>query len=197
MNKKIDLRGVLIRKEKPGDYREVEKMIRSAFWNVYKPGCDEHYLTKILRTHEDFLPDLTRIAVCDNKIVGAIFYAKSQIACLNGKHSVITFGPLGVHPNYQRQGIGELLIRETVELAKKSGFKAIIIYGEPDYYPRFGFRRCKEFEIAQPDGTYLDAMMAYELEPGFLKDKKGLFEVSAVYLNIKQEEVQNYDRQFQ
>ena len=171
-------------------------MIRQSFWNVYKPKCDEHYLTHILRVHEDYLPELTRIAIYQGQIVGAIFYAKSHIVTKEARHDVITFGPLAVHPEFQRQGIGAILMRETIHLAKKLGYKAIIIYGEPNYYPKYGFKRAKDFEITQPDGTYLDALMACELEDGYLQDKKGYFLVSEVYLNIEAEDVEKYDRQF-
>jgi len=196
LTNRFSLEDITIRRETKKDYLLVEKMIREAFWNVYKPKCDEHYLTHLLRTHEDYLPELTRIALYQGQVVGAIFYAKSQIVTKETRHDVITFGPLAVHPEFQRQGIGTILMRETIHLAKKLGYKAIIIYGEPNYYPKHGFKRAKDFEITQLDGTYLDALMTYELEDGYLQDKKGYFLVSEVYLNIEAEDVEIYDRQF-
>ncbi len=196
MNNLFDLKQVSIRKEEIKDYVICEAMIRRAFWDLYKPGADEHYLTKQLRLHDDYIPELTRLAVYKNKIVGAIYYAKSKIVSAQKIHEVITFGPLAVDPDFQKQGIGALLIRETLKEAKRLGYSAIIIYGEPNYYPRLGFRRCQEFTITTPEGTYLDALMAYELQPGYLKDKNGAFVVSEVYTNIKKEDVEAYDLLF-
>lgn len=194
---KLSSQDIVIRGEKKKDYFLVEKMIREAFWNVYNPKCDEHYLTHILRLHEDFLPELTRIALYQGRIVGAIFYAKSQIINQDVKHDVITFGPLAVHPDFQRRGIGAMLMRETIQLAKRAGYKAIIIYGEPNYYPHFGFKRAKDFAITQPDGTYLEALMAYELEDGFLQNRSGYFALSPAYLNVDTKDVDKYDQKFQ
>lgn len=194
---KFTSQDITIRDEKENDFFLVEKMIRQAFWNVYKPECDEHYLTHILRLHGDYIPELTRVAVFQGEIVGAIFYAKSKLICKDRTYEVITFGPLGVDPRFQRQGIGAMLMRETIEAAKNLGYKAIIIYGEPDYYPRFGFQRAEAYNITQPARTYLDALMVYELEDEFLQNKEGNFEISRVYLNFNKPDVEKFDRQFQ
>lgn len=196
MNNKIDLSKIIIRNETKDDYFESEKMIRRAFWNVYKPGADEHYLTRQLRNHADYIPELTRLAVYEDKIIGAIYYAKSKIVNGDKVHDVITFGPLAVDPEFQKMGIGALLIRMTILEAANLGHKAIVIYGEPHYYPRLGFVQCQNYDIKTPDGTYLDALMAFELEENYLIDKPGIFIVSDVYFDIKNEDLEAYDLAF-
>lgn len=197
MNRTFNLAKVVLCGETSNDYYVVEKMIRAAFWNLYKPGCDEHYLTMRLRSHPDYLPDLTRIAVYEGQIVGAIFYAKSKVITSDGEKPVITFGPLAVAPEYQKKGIGGLLLKETLSLAKNVGYDAVIIYGEPNYYPRFGFQRCEKYEITTPDGKYLDALMVYELKKDALKDVRGIFQASDVFFDINQDDVAKYDELFQ
>lgn len=196
MNKPFYLANVVLRGELPEEYHAVETMIRAAFWDLYKPGCDEHYLTMRLRKHPDYLPLLTRIAVYEGQIIGAIFYAKSKIVMPSGDRPVITFGPLAVAPNFQRKGVGALLLKETLNLAKEIGYDAVIIYGEPDYYPRLGFERCQKYDITTPEGKYLDALMAYELKKGVLKNAKGYFAASDVFFNIDANEVTKYDQVF-
>lgn len=196
MNKPFNLANVVLRGELPEEYHAVEAMIRAAFWDLYKPGCDEHYLTMRLRKHPDYLPQLTRIAVYDGQIIGAIFYAKSKIVMPSGERPVITFGPLAVAPNFQRKGVGALLLKETLNLAKESGYDAVIIYGEPDYYPRLGFERCQKYDITTPEGKFLDALMAYELKKNSLANAKGYFAASEVFFDIDASKVADFDKEF-
>ena len=100
-----------IRPEVERDYPETEELTRDAFWNLYVPGCDEHYLVHAMRSHPDFIGDLDCVAVVGGRIVGSILYTKSCMVNENGdKIETATFGPLCVHPEYQRQGIGSRLI---------------------------------------------------------------------------------------
>lgn len=196
MTNNIDKSKIIVRNETKDDYFAAEKMIRRAFWDVYKPGADEHYLTRQLRNHPDYIPELTRLAIYEDKIIGAIYYAKSKIVNGEKVYDVITFGPLAVDPDFQKMGIGALLIRMTILEATDLGHKAIIIYGEPHYYPHLGFKPCQIYDIKTPDGTYLDALMAYELEDNYLIDKAGIFMASDVYFDIKSEDLEAYDLAF-
>ena len=118
---------ITIRPEKEYDYRIVEELTREAFWNLYFPGCVEHYLAHILRNHPDFIAEMDYVAEVDNKVVGNIMYTKSYVTDEdNHKIETITFGPLSVLPEYQKKGIGSSLIQYTKEIAVKNNSKAII-----------------------------------------------------------------------
>ena len=94
----MDFRELIIRKETPADYYDTEHMVMRAFWNIHDPGCNEHLLVHKLRTAEEYLPELSRVAELDGQIVGAIFYSKAKIVDGENVHEILTFGPLAVEP---------------------------------------------------------------------------------------------------
>ena len=134
---------VTIRNEAACDYTEVESLTRNAFWNVYVPGCFEHYLAHILRDHKDFIPELDLVAeTTDGKIVGNVMYTKSRLVNQhNTALSVLTFGPLSVHPDYQRMGISKQLLEFSFDKAIQSGYPVIVIFGNPGNYVSRGNAR--------------------------------------------------------
>lgn len=155
---------IIIRPETRADYHQTEHMVMRAFWNIHGPGCNEHLLVRIIRSSPDFLPALSRVAELDGRIVGAIYYTRARVVDGDTVHDVVTFGPLAVEPTLQNVGIGRLLLEETLPLARASGYPGVIIYGEPAYYPKRGFRTCDHFGITTPDGQNFDALMAYPLD---------------------------------
>ena len=165
--------GITIRHEKEEDYFEVENMTREAFWDLYKPGCDEHLLVRQLRKSKAFLPELDYVAVDDETIVGNIMYTKAIIESESGQATVLCMGPLTVLPSQQRKGIGSSLLRHTVEIAKEIGYPAIVIFGSPAYYHRFGFRDAKEYRIQTSDGNNFDAFMVLDLSDNGLTTMSG------------------------
>lgn len=187
---------LIIRKETEADYPKTERMTQLAFWNKHHQGCDEHYLVHKMRKEAVYLPELSRIAVKDNEIIGAIFYAKAYVQDGDTIHEVVTFGPLCVAPDWQGAGVGELLLRETMPLVGEAGYPAIIMYGEPDYYPRIGFQTCDHFGITTPDGQNWDSFMGIETIPGRIKDIKGKFYEPAVYDDLPEEEVDELTMKF-
>jgi predicted N-acetyltransferase YhbS len=191
--KKVD---IIIRHEEPADYREVEELTRNAFWDENVPGCDEHYLVHTMRTAEAFVPELDFVAVQDGKIVGNIMFVRSQV--LDAKaivHPVLTFGPLYVDPERQNQGIGAMLVRHSLPIAKNMGFKAVITYGDPDYYCRFGFRPGREFGIYTSEHTYSPALIVLELQEGALKGITGAFEEGKCY-HLDEQKASAFDAGF-
>jgi len=99
----MNVMDILIRNETENDYRAVEEITREAFWNLYFPGCHEHYLVHIMRDHADFLKELDFVAECDGKIVGNIMYTKAWLVDETGKEmDIVSFGPISVLPEYQR-----------------------------------------------------------------------------------------------
>jgi predicted N-acetyltransferase YhbS len=167
---------ILIRREQPEDYSAVERLTREAFWNLNVPGCDEHYLAHTLRSHPDFLPELDFVAVIDDIVAGNIMFARSVVADNAGNnHPVLTFGPLSVLPAFQKQGIGASLVRHSCDKARALGHPAVLIYGDPAYYSRIGFRPAENFGIATGEGSFHPALQALELLPGVLSALRGRF----------------------
>jgi predicted N-acetyltransferase YhbS len=194
--KRLKKEDILIREENPEDHHQVEAMTQRAFWNKHHLGCDEHYLVHRIRQHGDYIPELSRIAEVDGTIVGAIFYTKSMVKDEKSKYEMLTFGPLCVDPAWQGMGIGEALLTETAQLAKEKGHRGIIIFGEPDYYPRLGFKTCDHYGITTKDGKNFDAFMALELSKDSLKNISGKFFESPVFEELPKEKVEAYTALF-
>ncbi len=173
---------ILLRLETPDDTRAVEALTREAFWNLHGPGCDEHYLAHSLRQADDFIPALDFVAEINGAIAGNIMYAKSKIALdKGGELPVITFGPVAVLPQYQRKGVGRKLIAHTLALAAQMGYPAVLIYGDPAYYGRLGFRPAEDFGIGSEHDEYCAALQAIELRPDALQNAAGRFLESPAY----------------
>jgi predicted N-acetyltransferase YhbS len=173
---------IKIRLEKEKDHQEVENMTREAFWDLHQPGCDEHLLAHKLRTAEAFIPELDFVAELDHQVVGNIMYSRAKV--IDGKgseHEVLTFGPLSVLPSHQRLGVGSALVKHTLKLAEEMGFKAIIIFGHPEYYHRFGFANAERFHITTSDGANFEPFMALELYEGALRGIEGRLYLDDVF----------------
>ncbi len=187
---------ITVRKEEEKDYRLVEEITREAFWNLQVPGCTEHYIVHKIRNTEDGIEDLNYVAEVDGNVVGSIFYTKSSIVNIFGNiENVVTFGPVSVHPDYQKIGVGSMLIRHTIEIVRSLGYKAIVIYGDPRYYYRFGFRSSEIYEISAADGKYATCLLALSLVDNSLKDVEGCFEESKVF-EIDDFEFSEFDKTF-
>ncbi|MCL2116435.1 MAG: N-acetyltransferase [Methanobrevibacter sp.] len=186
---------IILRIEEEHDYGIVEELTREAFWNVHCPGCDEHLLIHNLRNKKEFIKNLDFVAIYNNKIVGNIVYCKTKIIGSTKEYAVLTFGPLSVIPKYQNNGIGSKLINHTVKLAKEMGYKSIIIYGDLEYYKRFGFRHSKEYEITNKDKKYPAPLLVKELYPNALNGIKGVFDEGKNY-EINENELIKFEKGF-
>lgn len=138
-----------IRPEREEDCQAAENLTREAFWNVYRPGCAEHYVLHELRGSADFIPQLDFVAQrADGSLVGSIVYSMGTLTADDGESVRLPgFGPVGVLPEYQRRGVGSALIEYSLERAKRMGFKAVLITGSPEYYRRFGFESCSDYGV--------------------------------------------------
>ena len=155
----------VIRRETEADYRQVEHLTREAFWNVHLPGCDEHYLAHVLRRHPDFIAELDYVADFENRPIGSIMYTKSAVVAEDeSRIDTITFGPLSVLPEFQRMGVGSALVKHTIDLARSSREKAIIILGHPHNYCKYGFQNSQDFLISDAAGRYPYGQLVLELE---------------------------------
>ena len=193
---------IIIRRETPADHYAVEEITRDAFWQFWEENedrkiCDEHLLVHKLRSVEALVQELNCVAEIDGKIAGHIIYTKSRIESDDGKtHETLTFGPLTVAPEYQSQGIGKKLMQYTFEEARKLGYRAVLIFGIPDYYPRVGFKRAMELGIAPPDGEGFDAFLVYTLYEGALDGITGKYYIDDIYRQMTQEEALEFDKRF-
>ncbi len=187
----------ILRLEEPADYAEVENLVREAFWNVYQPGCDEHYLMHIMRGSAGYLPDMHFLAVHEGRILANIAYTRSRVVSEPGTEwPVVTFGPVSVLPEFQKIGLGSLLIRHTLTLAQKKGEQAVIIFGNPAYYQRFGFKPSSSYGITLPDGSSFDAFQTLELQPGSMVGVKGTFHEDEIFSQLDPEKVAAFDAAF-
>jgi predicted N-acetyltransferase YhbS len=185
-----------IRKEQPADYRAVEEITRMAFWNVHVPGCNEHYLVHIMRDHKDFIRELDFVLEINNEIIGNIMYTRSWLIHETGiALDSLTFGPVSIAPKYQRQGYGSLLINLSIKKAAERGEDAIVIYGNPGDYVKFGFKSCRKYRITNENNEYPTAMLVKELKEAVLGNKKWIYKESDVY-NIDDREAERFDQQF-
>ncbi|QTL97530.1 GNAT family N-acetyltransferase [Iocasia frigidifontis] len=190
------MENILIRLETQEDYSETENMIREAFWDVYKPGCDEHLVLHKLRQVSAFVEELDLVACDNNKIVGNIVYSKAKIMNnQNQEFTVLCMGPLGVLPSYQGRGIGSLLIKQSISKAKLLGYKAVVIFGDPNYYRRFGFENAEKYNIQTAQGENFDAFMVLELYDDSLNGIQGKFFDDPVF-RIQSEELELFEKEF-
>ncbi|MDR0916660.1 MAG: N-acetyltransferase [Oscillospiraceae bacterium] len=189
---------ITLRREEPRDYRTVEELTRDAFWNGGTPQPNnEHLLAHKLRTAASFVPELDYVAEIGGVIVGNILYTKSKIVTDAGTIvETLTFGPLSVLPQYQNLGIGKALVAHTTAEATRLGYRAIVIFGHPDYYPRLGFRRASEFGITTSAGKSFDAHMALPLYDGALDGVSGRFYEDSVFEEMTDEEFAAFDSTF-
>jgi putative acetyltransferase len=187
---------LIIRNEKEKDYRDVEQLIREAFWNLYVPGCNEHFVLHNLRNSNDFIPELDFVAEKEGQIVGQIAYSRGIIEYKNGKKTeIISFGPVSVLPAFQKRGVGSALIIHTINLARDMGYPAICIYGDPRYYSRFGFRCAERYDIKTADDKFAIALLALELKQFGLNNVPGRFIESTAFA-VDENEFTQYDAAF-
>jgi len=180
-----------IRQERPSPDEQyaVEELTREAFWDGnwdMKPSiCNTHLLVHKLRQCPSYMPELNFIAEIDGKLVGHIIYTKGKIVNDGGNaHEMLTFGPLSILPAYQNKGIGKALMHYTFTVAKELGYRAVFVFGHPDYYPRVGFRRAAEFGVSTSSGANFDPFMVYPLYDGALDSIHGRFYIDPVYDEI-------------
>lgn len=173
-----------IRNEEKKDYKIVEEITRKAFYNVYMPGCYEHYLVHIMRDHEDFIPELDFVLEYNGQVIGNIMYTKARLVDENkNEKQILTFGPVSIDPTYQRKGFGKELIEYSFSKAITLGYDTIVIFGSPMNYVSRGFKSCKKFNVCVGEGKFPAAMMVKELVPNTLDGRKWVYLDSSV-MNI-------------
>lgn len=190
-----------IRQEESKDFFIVENLVREAFWNVYQPGCDEHFIVNQYRDNPDFIKELSLVLELDNKIIGYIMFSKAQIDCDNGtKLDVVTFGPLAIHPDFQRKGFGKILVDYSLEKAKDLGYTCVFICGNGEFYGKSGFVPATTKGIRYADDPEGEALyfLCKELKENFLKDVYGIYHDPKGYFipHEKPEAFEKYESTF-
>jgi len=182
-----------IRNEEATDYERVEAITRKAFWNLYVPGCVEHYLVHVMRSHQDFVPELDLVIEADEQIIGNIMYTKTRLIDEAGEEKgILTFGPVCILPEYQRKGYGKRLMEYSFEQAAALGYDVIVIFGNPNNYVSRGFKSCKKYNVCLENGTYPAAMMVKELKPDVLDGRKWVYYQSPAF-EIDEQEAERFD----
>ncbi len=205
---------ISIRLEKKEDYRAVENLVREAFWNVYRPGCTEHYLIHVLRDDPDFIPELDyvmflsvqqndpvdhSVAEKDGRLIGQNVFVKAVIELDDGREiPVLTMGPIGILPELKRQGYGKMILDYTLEKATELGYGAVLFEGNIDFYGKSGFTYAKEFGIRyndMPSEADTSFFLCKELIPGYLAGVVGAYRTPKGYL-VEDADVEEYDKNF-
>lgn len=163
-----------IRLEQPKDYREVENLTREAFWNVYRPGCTEHYVLNQYRTNPDFIPELDLVMEEDGKIIGHVMFSKAELSLDDGtRKQSWTFGPISIHPDYKRKGYGLKLLNYALDKARELGVGFLCMEGNILFYRHAGFDLASKYGIhyhAEPKDAEVPYFLAQEIIPGWLEN---------------------------
>ena len=190
---------IIIRLEKKEEYREVENLVRESFWNVYRPGCLEHYVLNRLRTDEAFVPELDFVMEKDGKLIGQNMFMRAKILADDGRDiPIMTMGPIGIAPEFKRQGYGKILLDYSLEKAAELGAGALCFEGNIDFYGKSGFTFASEFGIRYhglPEGEDSSFFLCKELVPGYLDGITGEYATPEGYL-VDEQEAEGFDKQF-
>jgi len=168
----MDTNNITIRLENKEDYREVENLVRESFWNVYRPGCLEHYVLKSLRNDPDFVPELDFVMEKDGRIIGQNIFVRTVIKADDSRDiPIMTMGPICIAPELKRQGYGKILLDHSLEKAAEIGCGAVCFEGNILFYGKSGFTYASEYGIRYhglPEGEDASFFLCKELIPGHL-----------------------------
>ena len=195
----INTNSIMIRLEKKEEYREVEKMVRESFWNVYHPGCFEHYVLNQLRDDPAFVPELDFVMEQDGQLIGQNMFMRANIKADDGRTiSIMTMGPICITPEPKRKGYGKILLDYSLEKAKELGCGAVCFEGNIDFYGRSGFAPASTFGIRYhglPEGEDASFFLCKELIPGYLDGITGEYATPQGYF-VDESEVETFDKEF-
>lgn len=190
---------IVFRLERKEEYRQVEALVRESFWNVYRPGCVEHYLLHLLRGHSDFVPELDIVMLEDGKIIGQNVFVKTVIRADDGRNiPIMTMGPVCVANELKRQGYGKMLLDYSLVKAAEAGCGALCFEGNIDFYGKSGFSFAENFGIRYhglPEGADASFFLCRELIDGYLDGITGEYATPYAYL-IDETEAEAFDKSF-
>lgn len=189
----------IIRLERKEEYREVENLVRQSFWNVYRPGCLEHYVLNQLRNDAAFVSELDFVMEKDGELIGQNIFVKAEIKADDGRSiPIMTMGPICIAPKFKRQGYGKILLDYSLEKAAEMGAGAVCFEGNIDFYGKSGFQYARTFGIRYhglPDGVDDSFFVCKELKKGYLDGVTGEYATPSGYF-VDQAEADEFDKQF-
>lgn len=189
----------LIRLEKKEEQHTVENLVREAFWNVYRPGCLEHYVLHCLRTAPAFVPELNLVLEADGQIIGQNVFVRANIKADDGTNiPILAMGPICIAPAYQSKGYGKTLLDYSLEKAKNLGYGAVCLEGNIGFYGKSGFTFARKFGLRYhglPAGADDAFFLCKELRPGYLQGVTGEYASPAVYL-VDSDKAERFDKNF-
>lgn len=192
-------KNIIIRLEKESEQRTVENLIRESFWNVYKPGCAEHYLMHVLRDDPAFIKELNFVMEKDGCIIGQNIFMKTIIEADDGrKIDVLTMGPICIAPELKRKGYGKILLDYSIEKATEMGFGAVLFEGNIDFYGKSGFDYSSKFGIRYhdlPEDADSSFFLCRELKQGYLNGITGVYQTPKAYY-VEDSDVEEFDKNF-
>lgn len=190
---------LIIRLEQKDDYKNIETLVRNSFWNVYRPGCYEHFVLNQMRNSPDFVPELDFVMELGGKPIGQNVFIKAHINGDDGtKIPVAAMGPICIAPEYRRKGYGKILLDYSLQKAKKYGFKAVCIEGNVDFYGKSGFTFASDFNIRYhdlPNDADSKFFLCKELQNGYLDGVSGEYTPPSVYF-VDESQVEEFDKSF-
>lgn len=188
-----------IRLERSKEHRDVENLVREAFWNVYRPGCSEHYVIHMLRDDPAFVKELDFVMEQDGRLIGQNMFMKTVIQADDGRViPVLTMGPIGILPELKRQGYGKALLDYSLEKATELGFGAVLFEGNIDFYGKSGFDYASKFGIRYhdlPEDADASFFLCKELVPGYLDGVTGVYQTPQGYY-VDDADVDAFDKAF-
>ena len=188
-----------IRLERSEEHRDVETLVREAFWNVYRPGCSEHYVIHVLRDDPAFVKELDFVMEQDGRLIGQNMFMKTVIEADDGRVvPVLTMGPIGILPELKRQGYGKALLDYSLEKATELGFGAVLFEGNIDFYGKSGFDYADRFGIRYhdlPEDADASFFLCKELVPGYLDEVTGVYQTPQGYY-VDDADVDAFDKAF-
>ncbi len=189
----------VIRLEREDEYRETENLVRESFWNVYRPGCLEHYVLNQLRNDSDFVPELDFVMERDGKLIGQNIFVRAVIKADDGRNiPIMTMGPICITPELKRKGYGKLLLDYSLEKAAELGCGAVCFEGNIDFYGKSGFIFASKYGIRYhglPEGADSSFFLCRELIDGYLDGITGEYSTPSGYF-VDETEAEEFDRQF-
>ncbi len=189
----------VIRLEKKEERREVENLVRESFWNVYRPGCLEHYVLHMLRDDPDFIPELDFVMEKDGRLIGQNVFMKAEVSSDDGrKIPILTMGPICIANDLKHQGYGKALLDHSLEKACEMGFGAVMFEGNIDFYGKSGFTFASEYKIRYhglPEGEDASFFLCRELKPGYLDGITGEYATPSGYM-VNEVEAEKFDLEF-
>ena len=195
----MEYRNCIIRRERKEEHRKVENLVREAFWNVYRPGCLEHYVLHQLRNDPAFVPELDLVLEKDGHIIGQNMFMRAVIQADDGRRiPIMTMGPICIAPDSQKQGYGKLLLDASLQMAAELGCAALCLEGNISFYGKSGFTCASTFGIRYhglPEGTDASFFLCRELVAGYLTGITGEYTPPQGYF-VDEAEAESFDKNF-